>query len=48
MTFGFLRWLWQVSGNHLKEVVDGNAMVPERPGNGLVWNDKAVARYRMA
>jgi mandelate racemase len=24
---------------------DGSAVVPERPGNGLSWNEEAVARY---
>ena len=28
-------------------IVDGHAVVPERPGNGLVWNAKAVEKYRM-
>src|SRR5580658_1593284 len=28
-------------------VEDGYAVVPERPGNGLVWNQKAVEKYRM-
>jgi mandelate racemase len=28
-------------------IVDGFAQVPERPGNGLSWNAKAVERYRM-
>jgi len=28
------------------KIVDGHAMVPDRPGNGLVWNTKAVERYR--
>jgi mandelate racemase len=28
-------------------VVDGNAAVPDRPGNGLAWDDKAVRKYRM-
>jgi mandelate racemase len=28
-------------------IVDGHALVPERPGNGLRWNAQAVARYRM-
>ena len=27
--------------------VDGYALAPDRPGNGLIWNAKAVARYRM-
>ena len=24
---------------------DGGLMVPDRPGNGLAWNEQAVARY---
>jgi mandelate racemase len=28
-------------------IVAGNAIVPDRPGNGLVWNDDAVRRFRM-
>ncbi|MGA2567872.1 MAG: enolase C-terminal domain-like protein [Pseudolabrys sp.] len=28
-------------------LVDGHAMVPERPGNGMIWNEAAVERYRM-
>jgi len=27
------------------ELRDGSAIVPERPGNGLAWNEDAVARY---
>jgi mandelate racemase len=27
------------------ELRDGNAMVPERPGNGLAWNEEAVGRF---
>jgi mandelate racemase len=26
---------------------DGHAIAPDRPGNGLVWDEKAVAKYRM-
>jgi mandelate racemase len=29
------------------DVADGFAVVPERPGNGLVWDEQAVARYRL-
>jgi mandelate racemase len=29
------------------EIADGCAVVPERPGNGLAWNDDAVKHYRM-
>ena len=28
-------------------IVDGHAVVPERPGNGLGWNAKAVEKFRM-
>lgn len=28
-------------------IADGQAIVPQRPGNGLVWNKDAVERYRM-
>jgi mandelate racemase len=28
-------------------IVDGHAVIPERPGNGLSWNAEAVARYRL-
>ncbi len=27
------------------EVVDGHAIVPDRPGNGIEWNEAAVAKY---
>ena len=28
-------------------IEDGRAVVPDRPGNGLVWDQAAVARYRV-
>jgi mandelate racemase len=28
-------------------ISDGRAVIPERPGNGMLWNDDAVARYRI-
>jgi mandelate racemase len=28
-------------------IVDGHAVVPERPGNGLAWDEGAVRKYRM-
>ena len=28
-------------------VLDGNALVPDRPGTSLAWNEDAVRRYRM-
>ena len=27
------------------EVVDGHAIVPDRPGNGIAWDEAAVAKY---
>jgi len=29
------------------EIADGHAIIPARPGNGLVWNNAAVERFRM-
>jgi mandelate racemase len=29
------------------QIVDGHAMIPERPGNGMAWNEDAVARHRL-
>ena len=29
------------------ELVDGHAVVPQRPGNGVVWDKHAVERHRM-
>jgi mandelate racemase len=29
-------------------LVDGQAVVPDRPGAGLAWNEQAVSRYRIA
>lgn len=28
-------------------IVDGHAVIPDRPGHGIVWNAKAVERYRV-
>jgi mandelate racemase len=28
-------------------IVNGQAIVPERPGNGIVWNKETVERYRL-
>ncbi len=29
-------------------IADGHALVPERPGNGLVWDEAAVARHQFS
>lgn len=29
-------------------IVDGAAMIPDRPGTGISWNEEAVERYRMS
>lgn len=33
--------------NEPLQIVDGHAVVPDRPGIGLSWNEDAVAKYRM-
>ena len=30
------------------KIVDGHAVVPQRPGNGMVWDKKAVERLRLS
>ncbi len=30
------------------EIADGHAIIPSRPGNGVVWEKSAVQRYRMS
>jgi L-alanine-DL-glutamate epimerase-like enolase superfamily enzyme len=32
----------------LLQIMDGMAVIPGRPGNGLAWNEEAVASYRLA
>jgi mandelate racemase len=27
--------------------VDGHAVVPDRPGTGLEWDEEAVSRFRL-
>ena len=39
-------WAEKILAEPLR-IKDGYALVPERPGNGLVWNKKAVEKYRM-
>jgi mandelate racemase len=29
------------------KLADGHAIVPDRPGNGIVWNENAVKRFRL-
>jgi mandelate racemase len=42
----YVDWADRIVCDPLK-IVDGKAVVPERPGNGLVWDQKAVERYRV-
>jgi mandelate racemase len=39
-------WAEAILDEPLK-IVDGCAVAPDRPGNGMTWNGSAVARYRM-
>ena len=29
-------------------IVDGQAIVPDRPGNGMVWDEGAVKRFQLS
>jgi mandelate racemase len=42
----YVDWADRIVRDPLR-IVDGKAIVPERPGNGLVWDQNAVERYRV-
>ena len=39
-------WADKIVEEPLK-IIDGQALTPDRSGNGLTWNARAVERYRM-
>ena len=43
----YMDWADKILAEPL-EIVDGFAVVPQRPGNGLTWDAKAVEKYRIA
>jgi mandelate racemase len=43
----YMDWANPILAEPMK-IVDGHAVIPERPGNGLAWNPDAVAHYRIA
>ena len=42
----YVDWADQVIEEPL-QIVDGAAVIPDRPGHGIVWNKAAVERYRV-
>jgi mandelate racemase len=42
----YMDWADKILNEPLS-IVDGFAVVPERPGNGLTWDNKAVEKYRI-
>jgi mandelate racemase len=42
----YMDWADRILAQPL-EIVDGFAVVPQRPGNGLTWDKKAVEKYRI-
>jgi mandelate racemase len=42
----YMDWADKILAEPL-EIVDGFAVVPQRPGNGLAWDKKAVEKYRI-
>jgi mandelate racemase len=42
----YMDWADKILREPLR-IVNGEAVIPDRPGNGLAWNDKAVERYRV-
>ena len=42
----YVDWADRVVEEPLK-IVDGHAIAPDRPGNGLSWDKKAIEKYRI-
>jgi mandelate racemase len=42
----YVDWADKIMQEPLR-IVDGHALVPDRPGTGVVWDDRAVERYRV-
>jgi mandelate racemase len=42
----YVDWADKILQDPLR-VVDGNAIIPERPGSGVIWDAKAVEKYRI-
>jgi mandelate racemase len=42
----YVDWADKVVQEPLR-IVDGHAVIPDRPGHGLVWETAAVERYRV-
>jgi mandelate racemase len=43
----YVDWVNAVVEEPLR-IVGGKAIIPDRPGNGLAWDEAAVRRYRMS
>ena len=42
----FVDWADRIVREPLR-IVDGHAVIPDRPGSGVIWDDKAVERFRV-
>jgi mandelate racemase len=42
----YVDWIDRMVQEPLR-IVDGRAVIPDRPGSGIVWDNKAVERYRV-
>jgi mandelate racemase len=42
----YVDWAAKIVQEPLK-IVDGHAVIPDRPGTGIVWDKAAVERYRV-
>ncbi len=45
-TYHYLEYVDVLLAEPLR-IRDGRAVISDRPGSGMVWNDDAVARYRV-
>jgi mandelate racemase len=42
----YVDWAAPIVAEPLR-IKDGCAIIPERPGNGLTWNEAAIAKYQL-
>ena len=43
----YVDWAGAILAEPLR-IEDGTAVIPDRPGTGVAWDEEAVKRYRMA
>ena len=43
----YMDWAVQIVAEPIR-ITNGDAIIPDRPGSGVTWNEDAVKRYALA